>query len=76
MLYPPFSFFIDFIFCFFKIKPEKIFFQLVGQGLDTNATNLGITVGLDFFQLFEIAADKYLEEGNIGRARWYLFFFF
>lgn len=49
---------------------------MVGQGLDTNATNLGITVGLDFFQLFEIAADKYLEEGNIGRARWYLFFFF
>lgn len=56
---------------------------MVGQGLEkTDAEKLGTTVGLDVFQLFEVAADKYLEDGNVGRAQKYviivlfLFFYF
>eukprot|EP00727_Mastigamoeba_balamuthi_P014412 m51a1_g9596 hypothetical protein (1520) ;mRNA; r:1034033-1039913 len=50
-------------------RPETIFFQLVAQGLEkSDAEDLGKTLGLDLFSLYEQAADSYFAQREYGRA--------
>jgi hypothetical protein len=51
------------------IQPEKLFFQLVSQGLErSDAEDFGKTLGLDLFTLYEQAADSYFADHDYGRA--------
>lgn len=55
--------------CRTDVHPEKIFFQLVSQGLErSEAEEFGKTLGLDLFGLYEQAADACFQEKDYGRA--------